>query len=70
MLGSAGSSLSSENKTETKQICFNDISNLFFASECHLSGENREKLLFVGTMPARLLYDTFLQKSPRMKTLN
>ena len=27
MLGSAGSSLSSENKTKTKQICFNDISN-------------------------------------------
>mgnify|MGYP003702463887 CR=1 FL=1 len=27
----------------------------------YLSGENREKLLSVGTMPARLLYDTFLQ---------
>ena len=27
MLGSAGSSSSSEKKTETKQICFNDISN-------------------------------------------
>jgi hypothetical protein len=35
--------------------------------EYHLSGENREKLLSVGTIPARLLYDTFLQKKKTLK---
>jgi hypothetical protein len=31
----------------------------------YLSGENREKLLSVGTTPARLLYDTFLSTNVR-----
>ena len=38
-------------------------------TEYHLSGENRVKLLSVGTIPARSLYDTFLQKRSRIKSI-
>jgi len=37
--------------------------------EYHLSGENRVKLLSVGTIPAKSLYDTFLQKRSRIKSI-
>lgn len=36
----------------------------------YLSGENREKLLSVGTTPAKLLYDTFLSTNEKDNVRN